>query len=482
MSPSSAPRAIPAGRPAVSRWASALQDLGREHGFLPLSVEGRLPDDLAGTLYRAVPARFTTARGRHAHWFDVEGAIAAVRFEAGRALGAVRFAAAPAPRSARSRPGFAQRATGLREHLEAVVRRRFHEAANTQVLPWGGQLLALYEPGLPTSVDPLTLEARGRWDGGGAIRGPFSAHPHLSPARGTLYNFGVEYGPLRTHAALYALTSAGARCVARVPLRGRPMIHDFAVTNRYAIFFVAPLELDLWGPLLGRRSVADSLSWHPEQGIEVVIVDLDDPTRVTRAQIPAGWQWHFANAYDEGDAVVCDLVQHPDYAGSDAYLRAIYEGRSPGPGRAAGSLLRARLAPRKGRWTVSLTPLSDAPVEMPRVAQEGGPQRFVYALGHTCASAAAAGPADAVMKIDTHSGIVLCSAIGDETYPSEPVFVPAASAAREDDGYLLTQVFDARRGSTDFVVLSAMDPGRVVARARFGQALPFSFHGSWAPR
>lgn len=43
---------------ATAAWHRAYDDLEREHGHEPLTVEGTLPVDLAGTLYRCGPARF----------------------------------------------------------------------------------------------------------------------------------------------------------------------------------------------------------------------------------------------------------------------------------------------------------------------------------------------------------------------------------------------------------------------------------------
>jgi hypothetical protein len=41
-------------------WMSSLRDLPREHGFEPLRVEGTIPADLVGTLYRVGPSLFSS--------------------------------------------------------------------------------------------------------------------------------------------------------------------------------------------------------------------------------------------------------------------------------------------------------------------------------------------------------------------------------------------------------------------------------------
>ena len=53
-----------------TRWTPLFSDLPREHGFEPLEVEGRLPADLAGTLYRVGPGLFSSFGRRYGHLFD----------------------------------------------------------------------------------------------------------------------------------------------------------------------------------------------------------------------------------------------------------------------------------------------------------------------------------------------------------------------------------------------------------------------------
>src|SRR5262249_51818470 len=76
-------------------WFAAFQELSREHGFEPLRVEGHLPEDLRGVLYRNGPAHFKVGNERYRHWFDGDGAVSAVRFERGGAFGAIRTVRTP---------------------------------------------------------------------------------------------------------------------------------------------------------------------------------------------------------------------------------------------------------------------------------------------------------------------------------------------------------------------------------------------------
>jgi Retinal pigment epithelial membrane protein len=66
--------------------------------------------------------------------------------------------------------------------------------------------------------------------------------------------------------------------------------------------------------------------------------------------------------------------------------------------------------------------------------------------------------------------------------PSESVFVPASATAAEDEGWLLTYVYDAARDTSALVMLDAKDfTGKPVAAIALPQRVPFGFHGSWLP-
>jgi carotenoid cleavage dioxygenase len=66
--------------------------------------------------------------------------------------------------------------------------------------------------------------------------------------------------------------------------------------------------------------------------------------------------------------------------------------------------------------------------------------------------------------------------------PGEAVFVPASSGAAEDEGYLLTYVYDADRDTSDFVILDAQNiTSEPLAAVPLPQRVPMGFHGNWIP-
>ena len=66
-------------------------NLTREHGFEPVDIDGILPENLKGTLYRNGCGIFEQFGRRYDHVFEGDGAISAVRFSNGKAMAAVRL-------------------------------------------------------------------------------------------------------------------------------------------------------------------------------------------------------------------------------------------------------------------------------------------------------------------------------------------------------------------------------------------------------
>jgi all-trans-8'-apo-beta-carotenal 15,15'-oxygenase len=477
---SSLPTFTPAPVSPDMGWTSALRDLPREHGFEPLRIEGRMPEELSGTLYRVGPSLFSSFGDRYRHWFDGDGAVSAVRFAGGRVEGAVKLVQTVglhAERSAGRRlaGGYGTFAPGVRRVLPS--RRKFKNAANTSVMVWNDRLFALWEGGNPTEISPADLQTLGEQDLGMVVQS-FSAHPHAVPSRGAIYNFGVRFGR-RTVIDLYELGEPGrARKLGEVALARPTMIHDFIATENHLVFFAPPVEVHPLRMIFGLDTLADA-AWAPQLGTEVIVVPIDEPTRVTRFTIEPFYQWHFVNAYERGREIVVDVVRYPDFD-SNRWLGELAQAKVGAV--AGGTLWRVTLdlatqrARSEERWAHAC--------EFPRVAPavEARAHRFAWvgAMPESHGTTMRRLP-DSIARVDVESGEARRWSSGGGLV-SEPIFVARPGARDEDDGWLLTLVYDPVADASNVTVLDARDPSTgVLARAWFDGLIPPTFHGTFAP-
>lgn len=113
-------------------------------------VSGALPLELKGTLFRNGPGRFEVAPDApYSHPYDGDGLVCAITFTNGRAFFRSRFVQTPELQAELAagrvlfRNAFATQRTGpaWANALDTYVK----NTANTNVVCWGGRVLALFE-------------------------------------------------------------------------------------------------------------------------------------------------------------------------------------------------------------------------------------------------------------------------------------------------------------------------------------------------
>jgi all-trans-8'-apo-beta-carotenal 15,15'-oxygenase len=464
-------------------WMGLLRDLPREHGFEPLRVEGAIPAELVGTLYRAGPALFSSFGKPYGHWFDGDGAVTAVRFAGSRAIGAAKLVQSEGLVKERHvgrqlYGGYGTMVPGLKRFLPLSPKSKLKNPANTSILIWGERLFALYEGDLPTEIAPTDLATLGEQNLGMIVES-FSAHPHWVPSRRAIYNFGLRYG-MKTILDIYELNDSGrGRKLAEVPLARTTMIHDFIATEKHLVFFSPPIHFNPLRLLFGIDSLHSAMRWKPELGTEVIVVPIDDPQQWISFTIDPFFQWHFVNGYERGKEIVIDVVRYPDLD-SNNWLGAQIQ---PHPSAyIAGELWRVTLDPSMRKATSE--PRWAHPCEFPRVAPAVDSTR--HTIGWVAANATAAGKfvdrlPDAVAKVEVETGRASLWLSGGGVV-SEPIFVPRPGARAEDDGWILALLYDPVTDASNVTVLDARDLSvGPLARAWFDHHIPGTYHGAFAP-
>jgi carotenoid cleavage dioxygenase-like enzyme len=139
------------------------------------------------------------------------------------------------------------------------------------------------------------------------------------------------------------------------------------------------------------------------------------------------------------------------------------------------------------RWTinretgkVSETQLDDVGAEFPRVRDSvvGLPYRY----GYTAAFREGLVQSIGFRKYDVKSGTSTFHELSGGRSGGEPVFVPTADSDGEDDGYLLSYVYDPAENKSELAILDASSVEKQpIARIHLPTRVPEGFHGSWIP-
>ncbi len=440
-------------------WTLGVTDVLEDIAARPLRrIHGRTPD-LAGTLYRNGPARFRRGASASGHWFDGDGLVRAWRLRGNEASLAARFVDTPKRRLEEKLGRIVQPGFGTLPQPGAQVGNSDDtNAANTHVIAAGGKLLALWEAGSATAMDPNTLDTIGQVTFRDDLKHmPFLAHPRTEPD-GRIWNIGSG----GSAAYVWRLSRDGAfEAGEMVQLPMASYIHDFTATARHLVILCQP-----WVAGAMRLPFSQSLSWQPERGSKVLVIDKDDLSRRRVYDLPPLAFFHLGDAWEEKDGTIrFDGCFHKDPSFAILGAPGLVEGRyehSEEP-----ELTLVALHP-DGR--ASLTP-AGITAEFPRNAPEraGLPRSAtVYVGGYSGDRPFAR----SVGSWDWVRGRSDAFDFGPRQLVEE--FVPAGpqrligTTLNLDARATELHVFDARR--------IADGP---VTSWRSDVALPLSFHGSW---
>jgi carotenoid cleavage dioxygenase len=266
----------------------------------------------------------------------------------------------------------------------------------------------------------------------------------------------------------YHVADASGALVRTEPITigGPAMIHDFAITERHVVWFDLPVVYDF--ALLGRQPFP--AAWNAEYGARVGVMPRDGGDADVRwTEIDPCFVYHPANAWDDGDRVVVDV---PRYG-------KVFDVDRSGPVDTRSVYERWTIDPSGGKVVSEV--LDDRSQEFPRINETRIGRRHRYA--YTTRTDFEDGfTVEGLVKHDHERGTSETATFGAGGRAGEPVFVPDPDGTDEDDGWVLSVVYDPTRDGSDLYVLDATDfGGRPVAKVTLPQRVPFGFHGSWVP-
>lgn len=464
---------------ANTAWLLGYEGLSADVAPMPLDVRGKLPPELSGSFYRNGPARHTLGGMRYHHLFDGDGMLQEYRIEGGSIVHRGRFVRTE-KFVADSRAGHPVRAAFDTNPpgAEAIDSPDAINVANTSVLEHGGELMALWEGGSATRMDPATLDTLGFKVWSDEYAGmPFSAHPKIEPD-GSLWNFGItsSQGLL----SIYHVAASGQLIDAStVKVPEIAMVHDFAVTERHLVFLLPPFVYDDERARAG-KTFLDSHVWRPELGLRVLVVDKNQLERQQWLELPAGFVFHIGNAWeDERSGVIrLDCIRSADATIATGDLRDLMRGRYQPTHHAAPMLVE--LDTRAGRARQQL--LAHA-AEFPRVDPRIVGRRHSQVFVAERIDAGTRPGFDAVLRLDIDSGKDQRYRYGRDIMVEEHVFVPRPDSRTEGDGWLVGTALDLQKKA---MLLSVFDAGHLadgpIVQATLPRVMPLGLHGLFVPR
>lgn len=445
-----------------------LAPIADEVAFEALEVVGEIPRCLRGVFLRNGPNAQFEPPGQY-HVFDGDGMLHGLWLDDGKARYRNRWIESRGLAYERKQGRACYYGAASMKFPEPEVMLRagaVKNLANTNIVHHAGHYWALYETGRPTAVgDDLATLGGVSLEG---VAGPFTAHPKIDPETGEMFAFG--YAAMPPFITYYAIDPDGRVYAKQHVTHDFPvMLHDFAVTHASAVFIIGPARMDLAAALTG----GDVIQWRPELGTRIVVLPRDGGKERVFS-IPNCYVFHFLNAWQEGARIEVDAVRVSHIAGN--------QGAGDGGDDAVpkGYLTRFTIDLQSGevrerRWT-------NTPTEFPRIDDRrmGRKHRYGYGVHYTMRNFP--GFYDMAHRIDLETGEEQLYRFGPGRDTGELAYAPHPHSAREEDGFLMSFVYDRTRNASELAIFAASDITKgPIARVLLPRRVPAGFHGSWFP-
>ena len=461
-------------------------DVSLQGGFAPIDLEvaatdltviGTLPPDLNGMYVRNGPNPRFPPEGRY-HWFDGDGMLSAIRFDHGRASFRNRWVRTDGlgEELAAGRPLW----RGLKEK-QRLDRpdQPLKNTSNTDVKFHAGRLLSMwYRGGDVYECAPDSLETLGKLHADPRLAGlPISAHSRVDERTDEYIFFAygnqapyMHYGVIGADGQLKTFTP--------IPLPGPRLPHDMAITEHYSILHDFPLFNDPKALAEGRyklnfhRDMATRFAVIPRHGSEKDIKWFEASPR---------YMLHVVNAWEEGDEIVM--------LGTPYSIQRRFDGSHDFESYERGIAINAtdfefyewRLNLRTGHVSEQIVDdVYNAEFPTINASLQGRRSRYSYHIlmgrMHRPEDQRFAG----LVKFDNQTGGGTAYCPGGDAWFSEAPFAPRDGGRDEDDGYLVSFVWNARESRSESWVLDARDIARgPVCRVVLPQRVPNGFHATW---
>ena len=473
----------------INEWKRGYDSQPNEYDYEITDIEGKIPLELSGTLFRNGPGLLDIGEDPIHHPFDGDGMISAFSFQNGKVHYRNRFIKTKAYIEEQEagkilyRGVFGtQKPGGWLNNLFDV---KLKNIANTGVIYWGGKLLALWEAAEPHRLDPKTLDTIGidYLDGVLEPGDAFAAHPWIDPScelddgAPCLVNFRIEPG-LSSKITLFEFAPNGKllrRYSHSVP--GFSFIHDFIITPGYAIFFQNPVKFNPLPFLFGMRGAGECVEFQPDKPTNVIFIPRGPNNKEVKTfSVESGFVFHHANAFERGNEICVDSITYqsiPQVLPDSDYKQVDFGSLDP------GQLWRFTFNLEDG--TVKKQMIESRCCEFPTHNPDkvGRDYRYLY-IGAIPEDTGTNAPLQAILKLDLQTGDRQTHSFAPSGYVSEPIFVPKPNGETEDAGWVLTLVYDGKKHRSSLAILDGQNlAGDPIALLHLKHHVPYGLHGSW---
>jgi carotenoid cleavage dioxygenase len=453
-----------------------------------LVVYGEIPKEISGTWYRIlIDPHFTPQP--NTPFVDGDGNVSAFRIQDGKVSMKIKYVETERWLLERQagRRLFGRYRNSFDNH--PCVRLANDSTGNTNIIYWGGNLLALAERGLPWALDPDTLETKGADPYGGQVNAKtFAAHPKVDPHKNEIVTWSYAAKGLSTRdICIYSIDPDGKTHNEVWYKQDKPgWPHDGWITDNWVILSNMPFTTnsdevmkaggDYWRYVPGQPS---ELLVTPRKGSKMERPDWR-AGEMRKYTAPHGLIIHTGNAWEEDDGIL-KLDSHLtsfnvfDFFDPEGYVRP--------EGRPTGDWVR---------WTIDTHQPDGTAVPPAEILAEGvfdfpifdermtGRKTKIAYLGQMIVTPRRP-TFNGVVKLNTDTGEKWIFRRSEDSTIAEPAYIPRGPDCEEGDGWIIFYSEQETAPCGELVLLDTNDFTKPVAIMQLPFRLRNQVHGNWVP-
>ena len=447
-----------------------------------LSITGKIPNWLSGTLFRNGPGTFELEHENYRHWFDGLAMLHKFTIADGKVKYSNKFLKCAAFDEAMQtgRVRYSEYATDpTRSRLGkifAVFDQRITDSAKVNLAKIAGKYLALGETSKQIEFDPKTMDTLGIFNYEKKYKQHITTvHPQFDFKEKTVYQLVTRFGRVSHYRFLRIFEDGRTEVVGEIPVSQPSYMHSFGLSPNYLILTEFPLVVQPLALLFQIKPFIENFKWKPKRGTVFHIMERKSGKVIARIKTDPFFAFHHINAYEKGDELIVDINGYPDAEVINAfYLDRMRDENSEIP---FGDLRRYKINLKTKR--ISHEILADECLELSHFDYQRfnmkANYRFVY--GVSINKNKRKGFYNQLVKFDLKSGKTK-TWFEEHSYPGEPIFVGKPDRSKEDDGVLFSVILDEKAEQSFLLMLDA-ESMQEIARAEVPQAILFGYHGTF---
>lgn len=452
-----------------------------------IDVEGQIPKDLNGVLYRNGPAVFERGGVNKPCYVDGDGMVHGFWFNQGRLNYRNRFVRTKKWVEESKLKKFLYDTWTFKapvDEFDSLQKPKYESQAFISAVYHHGKLFTFDESFTPYELDPETLETISPTNLGVSDSGvSFAAHSKVHTFQNQWIHFGLKHD--KNPLVYFTIFDGAGKCLNSFceKLPRAVYVHDFFATENYIVMSLHPAFSNMKSVLSGRQSFLESLDWRSGEGNLIAVYHKSGCNKPIYLEADTRWWLHAVNAWETSDEeLVLSFVGHdsPDHIlGENPMYKRVLTGNAKGP-YAPGRVRQYRID-LKAR-IIKDDIVLDGNYEFPTLHPDrvGCESQFAFMVK---------GSVDkpfwntlAQVNLATGSSQEYC--FGESIYCSEPIIAPKyrgiGFGKKETEGYVMSLVYDGKNNKYSIAILKGgyIEDGPI-SLINIENEIPLTFHGCW---